>query len=182
MDRWYKALNPELVKGLKGPWTPEEDEKLTNAVQRFGRDWKKIAEYVEGRTNKQCLDRWSFVIDPALIKNNASWSTEQDELLIELVKDMGACNWSSIAEHLPGKISKQCRERWHNHLDPKIKKTKWSLEEDLILYILQKNHGNKWTEISQILEGRAENSIKNHWNASMSKKISSIEAEIENRL
>ena len=83
---------------------------------------------------------------------------------------------------MPGKISKQCRERWHNHLDPKIKKTKWSLEEDLILYILQKNHGNKWTEIAQILEGRAENTIKNHWNASMSKKVGIIQHEIEARL
>ena len=52
----------------------------------------------------------------------------------------------------------------------------------MILYILQKNHGNKWTEISQILEGRAENTIKNHWNASMSKKLSIIETEIEARL
>ena len=69
LDRWYKALNPELIKGLKGPWTPEEDEKLTQAVQQFGRDWKKIAEMVDGRTNKQCLDRWSFVIDPALVKS-----------------------------------------------------------------------------------------------------------------
>ena len=52
----------------------------------------------------------------------------------------------------------------------------------MILFILQKQHGNKWTEIAQVLEGRAENSIKNHWNASMSKKISVIENEIESRL
>ena len=82
LDRWYKALNPELIKGLKGPWTQEEDEKLTFGVQLYGRDWKKIADCVEGRTNKQCLDRWSFVIDPSLVKNNASWSQDQDALLI----------------------------------------------------------------------------------------------------
>ena len=33
-----------------------------------------------------------------------------------------------------------------------------------------------------MLKGRAENTIKNHWNASMGKKISSIEAVIEERL
>ena len=33
-----------------------------------------------------------------------------------------------------------------------------------------------------MLEGRAENTIKNHWNASMAKKIVVIENEIENRL
>jgi myb proto-oncogene protein len=31
---------------------------------------------------------------------------------------------------LPGRIGKQCRERWHNHLDPNIKKDKWNPEED----------------------------------------------------
>lgn len=82
LDRWYKALNPELVKGLKGPWTPEEDQKLTMAIKEFGRDWKRIAECVDGRSNKQCLDRWSFVIDPSLVKNNASWDKHQDALLI----------------------------------------------------------------------------------------------------
>jgi len=30
---------------------------------------------------------------------------------------------------------KQCRERWNNHLDPSLKKSEWSTEEDVILLI-----------------------------------------------
>ncbi len=34
---------------------------------------------------------------------------------------------------MPGRIGKQCRERWHNHLNPNIKKERWTDEEDLAI-------------------------------------------------
>lgn len=42
--------------------------------------------------------------------------------------------WSVVASRLPGRIGKQCRERWFNHLDPSIKKGEWSPEEDRIVF------------------------------------------------
>ena len=50
--------------------------------------------------------------------------------MVELVAAHGAKKWSVIAARLPGRIGKQCRERWHNHLNPYINKTAWSEEED----------------------------------------------------
>jgi myb proto-oncogene protein len=47
-----------------------------------------------------------------------------------MVKLHGARNWSEISKMLPGRIGKQCRERWHNHLNPDIRKEKWTEEED----------------------------------------------------
>ena len=44
---------------------------------------------------------------------------------------------------LPGRIGKQCRERWFNHLDPCIRKGGWSTDEDRILYEAQKQFGNR---------------------------------------
>jgi myb proto-oncogene protein len=35
--------------------------------------------------------------------------------------------------HIPGRTGKQIRERWHNQIDPNVKKDKWSREEDEIL-------------------------------------------------
>lgn len=58
------------------------------------------------------------------------WTVEEDLKLIENVKKYGARNWSQIAKALPGRIGKQCRERWHNHLNPEIIKEKWTEEED----------------------------------------------------
>jgi hypothetical protein len=46
---------------------------------------------------------------------------------------------------------KQCRERWHNQLDPNIKKEGWSEEEDRILLHAHTELGNHWVEISKVL-------------------------------
>jgi myb proto-oncogene protein len=44
-----------------------------------------------------------------------------NRLLIQMVEQYGMRKWSHIAQKLPGRIGKQCRERWHNHLRPDIK-------------------------------------------------------------
>lgn len=55
---------------------------------------------------------------------------EEDDLVVRLVMEHGAKNWSFIAKNLPGRIGKQCRERWHNHLNPDIRKERWTEQED----------------------------------------------------
>jgi hypothetical protein len=56
---------------------------------------------------------------------------------------------------------KQCRERWHNHLNPEIKKSEWSSEEKRKLIDLHETFGNHWSKIAENLPGRTDNSIKN---------------------
>ncbi|XVE97548.1 hypothetical protein REPUB_Repub03eG0028800 [Reevesia pubescens] len=159
-------------RSTKGQWTAEEDEILCKAVQRFkGKNWKKIAECFKDRTDVQCLHRWQKVLNPELVKG--PWSKEEDELIIELVNKFGPKKWSTIAQHLPGRIGKQCRERWHNHLNPGINKEAWTQEEELALIRAHQIFGNRWAELTKFLPGRTDNAIKNHWNSSVKKKLDS---------
>ena len=62
-----------------------------------------------------------------------------------------------------------------------MNKTSWSDEEEWILYIQHKKFGNKWSQLCKFLPGRTDNTIKNHWNSTMKKKIIQIEKEFEEK-
>ncbi|KAI5407096.1 hypothetical protein KIW84_053378 [Lathyrus oleraceus] len=121
------------------------------------------------RNNKACPISRKIRKNSNVVKGQ--WTVEEDGLLIQLVEQNGLRKWSRIAQMLPGRIGKQCRERWHNHLRPDIKDI-WSEEEDRILIKAHGEIGNKWAEIAKKLPGRTENSIKNHWNATKRRQYS----------
>ena len=62
---------------------------------------------------------------------------------------------------------RRCRERWLNHLDPKVKKGDWTAEEEETFIEMHKRYGNSWSEIGKHLPGRSDNNVKNHWNSAL---------------
>jgi hypothetical protein len=101
------------------------------------------------------------------------WTKSEDVAIIKLVKEIGECNWGFIAERMntdyqiKGRTGKQCRERWHNHLAPDVKKEPLSEDEEHQIFLLHINKGLKWAEIAKMFGKRTDNIIKNHFYATL---------------
>ncbi|CAN6477993.1 unnamed protein product [Victoria cruziana] len=99
---------------------------------------------------------------PAMRKG--PWLPEEDEILLQYVKQFGARDWSSIrSKGLLPRTGKSCRLRWVNKLKPDLKRCKFSPEEERIVIELQAKFGNKWARIATYLPGRTDNDVKNFW-------------------
>ncbi|KAG8716105.1 hypothetical protein FRC11_009154 [Ceratobasidium sp. 423] len=103
--RYSKSLCPTIKKGK---WTQEEDEALRKGVAAFGRMWTKVQEYVQGRTDAQCRERWSNMLDPSL--KTGPWDEEEDKILLDAAGQK--LPWSKISALLPGRTDSRCAKRY----------------------------------------------------------------------
>ncbi|KAH0788739.1 Myb-like DNA-binding domain containing protein [Histomonas meleagridis] len=101
------------------------------------------------------------------INTRGSWSQQEDDLLKTAISQIGTKKWSDIARFVPTRTAKQCRERWFNRLDPSLKHGPFEQWEDQIIIEKQKEVGNRWSIIAQLLPGRSCGAIKNRWYSSL---------------
>lgn len=79
------------------------------------------------------------------------WKNTEDEILKAAVMKYGKNQWARISSLLVRKSAKQCKARWYEWLDPSIKKTEWTREEDEKLLHLAKLLPTQWRTIAPIV-------------------------------
>jgi hypothetical protein len=91
------------------------------------------------------------------------FTPEEDSQLRVLVDKIGTKTWDEIAQFLPDRTARQCRDRYQNYLVGSLVTRPWTPEEDALL--IEKFHqmGPKWVAIGKLLSGRSGNNVKNRW-------------------
>jgi hypothetical protein len=165
-DRWIYTLDPATAGKTTGRWNGEEDAKLIEAVEKYGKDWVVVATLVPGRTDKQCRARWTQALAPVAAGTTAGrWTPEEDAKLIDAVEKY-AKNWVAVATLVPGRTDKQCRARWTQALaSVAAGKTagRWTPEEDAKLIDAVKKHGRDWVAVATIVLSRTDQQCRSRW-------------------
>lgn len=176
----------------KKDWQPEEDNRLREAMSMFGANWQSgrfhpgmydlylqwcvatVARHV-GRTSNQCINRWTKTLKPGI--KRGKWSKEEDDMLKAAVDACGTV-WKKVGLRVRGRTDQQCRERWSNVLDPRVRKKNWTAEvcqgslktcnlaadvrmqEDEIIMQQFNELGPRWADISKVFNGkRTDNAV-----------------------
>lgn len=71
-----------------------------------------------------------------MTQQKRSWSEKQDEQLVSSIEEFGPQVWEQVASRVEGRSGKQCRERWHNQVNPLLRTGTWSPEEEWVLFLL----------------------------------------------
>lgn len=98
------------------------------------------------------------------------FSAEEDMLLVSLVSKFGTSQWKLIAEFLPNRTTRQCRERYRYYLDPNLNYAPWTSDEDELLLKKYNELGPRWSAISALFKNRTHVNVKNHFVTIMSRK------------
>jgi hypothetical protein len=107
-----------------GTWTAADDAALMELMKKVKspENWEPIAKKLDrGKSPRDIQERWTRFLKPGSRKGQ--WTEEEDAIVIDAVGNSVEdpfTRWSDLAQRLPGRVGKQVRDRWVNHLNPSI--------------------------------------------------------------
>ncbi|CAM8900817.1 unnamed protein product [Rhodiola kirilowii] len=103
----------------KGPWTPEEDKKLIEYIQKHGlTKWRTLSKNAGlKRCGKSCRLRWTKYLRPDI--KRGQFSSAEEEAIIQLHSFLGN-KWSTIATCIPGRTDNEIKNHWNTYIRKKL--------------------------------------------------------------
>lgn len=151
-------------RAKKIKWKESEAKYLIELVQKYGEKWTRIEQLLKSKTAKQCMQKYKNLVK---VEKKGNWTEQEDMLLLQWVEVHGPNKWTECARRIEGRCGKQCRERWMNTLDPRVKRGNWKESEQMRIFEQMQENWSSWATISKHLKGRTENAIKNYFYSSV---------------
>ncbi|CAN4082614.1 unnamed protein product [Withania somnifera] len=103
----------------KGPWTPEEDQKLLAYIEEHGHgSWRALPTKAGlQRCGKSCRLRWTNYLRPDI--KRGKFTLQEEQTIIQLHALLGN-RWSAIATHLPKRTDNEIKNYWNTHLKKRL--------------------------------------------------------------
>ncbi len=111
----YKRIRPGIIKGS---WTKEEDLKILQMVQLYGKSWSKISKVLISRNGKQIRDRYINILDPSIKKGK--FTMEEDLKLLNLYRKFGT-RWATISKFFNNRTADMIKNRYHSSVKKNIR-------------------------------------------------------------
>jgi len=138
-------------------WTKFEDDLLLGFINKNQtKNWRLISEHIKTKSPQQCAYRYGKLLSDMSKKK---WHRKDDIRLIELVETHGQ-NWELIANHIGDRSQRDVESRYKDKLDPNVKNTKFTEEEDTLVKKLYEEFGNDWFHIARYFKNRNAKMIK----------------------
>lgn len=160
-----RSKNPKWgSRAKKIKWKDSEAKTLIELVKKYGEKWTRIEQLIKTKTAKQCMQKYKNLVK---VEKKGNWTEQEDILLLQWVEVHGPNKWTECARRIEGRCGKQCRERWMNTLDPRVKRGNWKESEQMQIFEQMQENWSSWATISKHLQGRTENAIKNYFYSSV---------------
>lgn len=104
----------------RGPWSPEEDAKLKEYIEKNGSGGNWIALPQKAglrRCGKSCRLRWLNYLRPNI--KHGEFTDDEDRIICTLFSNIGS-RWSIIAGQLPGRTDNDIKNYWNTKLKKKL--------------------------------------------------------------
>ena len=159
-------------------WSKEEDKQLLGLVASFyKRNWKKISNTIGNKTPQQCAYRYDKLMK---LETTKKWNRNDDILIMEQIESLGM-NWVKISENLKnGRSPEEIRERYEKKLNPNLKRSNFTKEEDNLIIELHHKYGNRWNDIAKDFKDRSATMIKSRFYSFLKKPNNSENSEFIN--
>ncbi|KAL9542936.1 hypothetical protein MBANPS3_008357 [Mucor bainieri] len=143
-----------------GKWSPDEIERLTSLIQRYGENnMQQVAALMGSRTARQCLERWRWQMTN---EKKGRFSKEEGQRIMDAVAQYGE-NFAVVAKvtGIP-RTPRHISQHYHNVLAPDIDKSEWSLAEEELVYNTCLKYGRDMLKAHDVLGSKR--SKRDMWN------------------